>query len=238
MWVVSITILFVGASSVARAAPICACARGRDRLSSVDEQYFTDSSPASAEEIRTIEVSARGFDLSMRVSSRVFSGSKLDLGTRQLLEIAPDLPEGGTFLDLGCGWGPIATIMSLESPSATVWAVDVNSRAVDLTQRNAQSNGASGVRALKAEQALAASQESDTRFDVIWSNPPVRIGKDAMHEMLLAWLGRLAPTGVAYLVVQRNLGADSLITWLNGQGLRASKYASKKGFRIIEVRPD
>ena len=127
--------------------------------------------------------------------------------------------------------------MSLESPNATVWAVDVNSRAVDLTQRNAQSNGASRVRALKAEEALASSQKSDTRFDVIWSNPPVRIGKDAMHEMLLAWLGRLAPTGVAYLVVQRNLGADSLITWLNGQGFQASKFASKKGFRIIEVRP-
>ena len=90
---------------------------------------------------------------------------------------------------------------------------------------------------MKAAEALAASIESHTRFDVMWSNPPVRIGKDAMHEMLLAWLGRLAPTGVAYLVVQRNLGADSLITWLNGQGLGASKYASKKGFRIIEVRP-
>ena len=203
----------------------------------MDEQYFSDSSPATADEVRTIEVSARGFDLSMRVSSRVFSGSKLDLGTRQLLEIAPDLPKGGTFLDLGCGWGPIATIMSLESPNATVWAVDVNSRAVDLTQRNAQANGASAVRALKAEEALAVSQESDTCFDVIWSNPPVRIGKEAMHEMLLAWLDRLAPSGVAYLVVQRNLGADSLIAWLNGQGLKASKFASKKGFRIIEVRP-
>ena len=201
------------------------------------EQYFTDSAPASADETRLIEVSARGFDLSMRVSSRVFSGSKLDLGTRQLLSVAPDLPEGGTFLDLGCGWGPIATVMSRESPQSTVWAVDVNSRALDLTQRNAAANGARGVRTLKADEALAASIESDTRFDVIWSNPPVRIGKEAMHEMLAAWLGRLAPTGVAYLVVQRNLGADSLITWLNGQGFEASKFASKKGFRIIEVRP-
>ena len=85
--------------------------------------------------------------------------------------------------------------------------------------------------------ALAASVESDTRFDVIWSNPPVRIGKEAMHQMLVSWLGRLAPSGVAYLVVQRNLGADSLITWLNGQGFEASKFASKKGYRIIEVRP-
>ncbi len=203
----------------------------------MDEQYFTDSAPASADETHVIDVSARGFDLSMRVSSRVFSGSKLDLGTRQLLSVAPDLPEGGTFLDLGCGWGPIATVMSLESPGATVWAVDVNSRALDLTARNAAANGAAGVRTLKAEEALAASVESDTRFDVIWSNPPVRIGKEAMHQMLVSWLGRLAPSGVAYLVVQRNLGADSLITWLNGQGFEASKFASKKGYRIIEVRP-
>jgi hypothetical protein len=127
--------------------------------------------------------------------------------------------------------------MSLEAPGAVVWAVDVNSRALDLTARNAQAHGASGVRVLKADEALAASVESGTRFDVIWSNPPVRIGKEAMHEMLASWLGRLAPSGVAYLVVQRNLGADSLITWLNGQGFEASKFASKKGYRIIEVRP-
>lgn len=203
----------------------------------MDEQYFTDSAPASADETHVIDVSVRGFDLSMRVSSRVFSGSQLDLGTRQLLSVAPDLPEDGTFLDLGCGWGPIATVMSLEAPGAVVWAVDVNSRALDLTARNAQAYGASGVRVLKADEALAASVESGTRFDVIWSNPPVRIGKEAMHEMLASWLGRLAPSGIAYLVVQRNLGADSLITWLNGQGFEASKFASKKGYRIIEVRP-
>jgi len=203
----------------------------------VDEQYFTDSAPASADETHVIDVSARGFDLSMRVSSRVFSGSQLDLGTRQLLSVAPNLPEDGTFLDLGCGWGPIATVMALEAPGAVVWAVDVNSRALDLPARNAQAHGASGVRVLKADEALATSVESDTRFDVIWSNPPVRIGKEAMHEMLASWLGRLTPCGVAYLVVQRNLGADSLITWLNGQGFEASKFASKKGYRIIEVRP-
>ena len=203
----------------------------------MDEQYFTDSAPASADETHVIDVSARGFDLSMRVSSRVFSGSKLDLGTRQLLSVAPNLPEDGTFLDLGCGWGPIATVMSLEAPGAVVWAVDVNSRALDLTARNAQAHGAPGVRVLTADEALTASVESDTRFDVIWSNPPVRIGKEAMHEMLASWLGRLAPSGVAYLVVQRNLGADSLITWLNGQGFETSKFASKKGYRIIEVRP-
>ena len=202
----------------------------------MSEHYFT-ASPAGPAEEREHSFVIRGTRHTVTTASGVFSADRLDKGTQVLLDRVPDPPESGLLLDLGCGWGPIATIMSLESPNADVWAVDVNSRAVDLTQRNAQSNGAKGVRALKAEEALTSSQESDTRFDVIWSNPPVRVGKDTMHEMLLAWLGRLAPTGVAYLVVQRNLGADSLITWLNGQGFQASKYASKKGFRIIEVRP-
>ena len=202
----------------------------------MSEQYFTPSPDAAMHE-RTHSFVIRGVDHRVTTASGIFSADRLDKGTQVLLDHVPDPPGQGTFLDLGCGWGPIATVMSLESPGATVWAVDVNSRALDLTARNAAANGAAGVRTLTADEALAASVESDTRFDVIWSNPPVRIGKEAMHQMLVSWLGRLAPSGVAYLVVQRNLGADSLITWLNGQGFEASKFASKKGYRIIEVRP-
>ncbi len=172
----------------------------------------------------------------MSVSSKVFSTSRLDLGTRQLLAEAPCLPATGTFLDVGCGWGPIALAMAKEAPEATVWAVDVNDRAIDLTRRNATSHGCTNVRAMSEDEALAAVATDDVRFDVIWSNPPIRIGKEALHALLVRWLDRLSPTGVAYLVVQRNLGADSLISWLNGRGYGAEKYASKKGYRIIKVR--
>ena len=203
----------------------------------MSEQYFSDQVPAADSDLRTITIEARGHEFSMRVSAKIFSASRLDLGTRQLLSEAPELPESGRFLDIGCGWGPIALTMAKDSPEAEVWAVDVNSRAVDLTARNASLNGCPNVRAMLEEDALATVEAEDARFDVIWSNPPVRIGKEAMHEMLASWLGRLTPSGVAYLVVQRNLGADSLITWLNGQGFETSKFASKKGYRIIEVRP-
>lgn len=203
----------------------------------MNEQYFSDQAPAADSDLRTITVEARGHELSMRVSTKVFSASRLDLGTRQLLAEAPALPESGRFLDLGCGWGPIAVTMAKESPAAEVWAVDVNSRAVDLTARNASLNGCANVRALSEADALAALEEEDARFDVIWSNPPIRIGKDALHSLLRRWCDRLSPSGAAYLVVQRNLGADSLIGWLNAEGYRAGKIASKKGFRIIEVRP-
>lgn len=203
----------------------------------VDEQYFSDQAPASEADLRTLRIEARGFEFAMRVSPKVFSATRLDLGTRQLLAEAPDLPAEGRFLDIGCGWGPLSVTMAKESPNAEVWAVDVNSRAVDLTARNAALNGCPNVRPLVEKDAIDAAETEGARFDVIWSNPPIRIGKEALHSLLLTWLDRLAPTGAAYLVVQRNLGADSLTDWLNAQGYSAGKIASKKGFRIIEVRP-
>jgi len=202
----------------------------------VEDQYFTDSAPATDDELRQVHVTARGRDLDMWVSDRVFSGSRLDLGTRQLLTEAPEPPSSGTFLDLGCGWGPLAVTLSLEAPAATVWAVDVNTRALDLTRRNALANGAAGVVALPAGEALERARTEGVRFDLIWSNPPVRIGKQALHQMLGDWLLLLADEGVAYLVVQRNLGADTLVNWLRDEGWSAARIASKKGYRIIEVR--
>ena len=202
----------------------------------MDEQYFTDSEPASADELHLIRDRVRGFDLEMWVSDRVFSGSRIDLGTRQLLAEAPALPERGNFLDVGCGWGPLAITMGLESPEASVWAVDVNSRALDLTARNASLNEAENVHTLHAEEAPEKLLSQGVTFDVIWSNPPIRIGKNALHELLKTWLSMLSKNGVAYLVVQKNLGADSLTQWLCQQGFPAEKIASKKGYRIIKVR--
>jgi len=73
-------------------------------------------------------------------------------------------------------------------------------------------------------------------FDTIWSNPPIRVGKAALHDLLGAWLPRLAPAGEAWLVVQRHLGADSLAVWLADQGWgEVEKVASAKGFRVLRV---
>nr|WP_026460843.1 methyltransferase [Schaalia suimastitidis] len=202
------------------------------------QQYFSNLSPASADELRLLHAKARGYDLEMWVSDRVFSATRLDLGTRQLLAEAPKLPDGGVMLDLGCGWGPLAVTMALEAPQASVWAVDVNERALDLTRRNAVHNEVEDrLYVATGDEAMARAASEGTRFDVIWSNPPVRIGKEAMHQMLTSWLSLLAEAGRAYLVVQKNLGADSLTTWLNAHDFPARKIASKKGFRIIEVEP-
>ncbi len=196
------------------------------------EQYFA-ADPQSKDVRRKLHVTLRGNEADVEVSNGVFSGSRLDLGTSVLLRQAPEPPEEGSFLDLGCGWGPIALTLGFESPKAEIWALDVNERALELTRRNAEINGVGNVRTV-----LAADIPSDKTFDLIWSNPPIRVGKDVLHELLMTWLPRLNNGGAAYLVVQKNLGSDSLIPWLAshlGDGYAVGKYASSKGFRVIEV---
>ena len=200
-------------------------------------QYFAGA-PTTEDVRRTITVALRGRDVPMDVSNGVFSTDRLDLGTRVLLKHAPQPPAHGTFLDLGCGWGPIAVALALESPHADVWAVDVNERARDLTRSNAERNGCANVRVCATDAV-----PQDVCFDLMWSNPPIRIGKDALHELLMQWLVRLTVGGRAYLVVQRNLGADSLIPWLQQaldsqcgeHSFAVSKNASSKGYRVIEI---
>lgn len=196
------------------------------------EQYFA-ADPQSKDVRRKLHVTLRGNEADVEVSNGVFSGSRLDLGTSVLLRQAPEPPEEGSFLDLGCGWGPIALTLGFESPKAEIWALDVNERALELTRRNAEINGVGNVRTV-----LADDIPSDKTFDLIWSNPPIRVGKDVLHELLMTWLPRLNNGGAAYLVVQKNLGSDSLIPWLAshlGDGYEVGKYSSSKGFRVIEV---
>lgn len=201
-----------------------------------EDHYFT-AQPASADERRTIRATLAGHEFELETASGVFSPGHVDLGTQVLLRTVPD-PHGHV-LDLGCGWGPIALTAALRAPDAEVTAVDVNERALDLLRRNVARVGAR--QALAPIAALTADDvDPHTRFDTIWSNPPIRIGKDALHELLLRWLPRLAPGGSAWLVVQRNLGADSLAKWLAEQAPDAGwgaveKVASAKGFRVLKV---
>ena len=195
------------------------------------DHYFT-AAPASADERRRVRVRLAGRAVDAEVAPGIFSPGGLDKGTAVLLDEAPAPPSTGTFLDLGCGWGPIALTLALHSPDATVWALDVNERALDLTRRNA---GALGLDAVHA--STADGIPPDLRFDLIWSNPPIRVGKAVLHELLRTWLPRLAPSGVAHLVVQRNLGSDSLQKWVQTDlGMPCTRFTSSKGFRVLEVR--
>ena len=200
----------------------------------MSEHYFT-ASPAAESAERGHRFTIRGHEVEVTTASGVFSADRLDKGTQVLLDHVPDPPTTGRFLDLGCGWGPIALALALASPDAEVLAADVNERAIDLTARNASAAGLTGVRAAEAGALGAELRASSKRLDLIWSNPPVRIGKKALHALLEDWLPLLADDGEAWLVVGKNLGADSLAAWLGSQGWAVERAASAKGFRVLRV---
>jgi 16S rRNA (guanine1207-N2)-methyltransferase len=127
--------------------------------------------------------------------------------------------------------GTIALPMARRGPEATVWAIDVNSRARDLCEANAAANGITNVRVSTPDDV-----PDDLTFECIWSNPPIHVGKAALHDMLTMWLNRLAPNGTATMVVHKHLGADSLQRWLTEQGLPTTRLASTSGYRILVTR--
>jgi 16S rRNA (guanine1207-N2)-methyltransferase len=196
----------------------------------VDEHYFS-ADPGVAFRRTPVRASVWGHDLDLTSGSGVFAQGRLDVGTAVLFrETEP--PKPGTFLDLGCGYGVIGLALAVAVPEARVWAVDVNERAVLLANENAAALGV-------ADRYTAVTPDVvpvDVSFDEIWSNPPIRVGKQALHELLLTWLPRLAPAGRAVMVVGKNLGADSLQRWLGEQGCPTERLASAKGFRVLESR--
>lgn len=195
--------------------------------------YFT-AQPAGPFTRKPLTVDLAGATRRLQTSSGIFSPDGVDKGTAVLFaEVPPPSPQGH-LLDIGCGWGPIALTLGLMAPHAQVHAVDVNERCITLTNENAAALGLSNVTA-----SLPHEVDPDVEFDTIWSNPPIRIGKDELHSLLLTWLPRLAPGGNAWLVVQKNLGSDSLQRWLAGEldsAYTVTRESTSKTFRIIRVR--
>ncbi|NLA35954.1 MAG: methyltransferase [Actinobacteria bacterium] len=196
-----------------------------------NDQYFS-ATPKVASERREVRLDLVDISLVLTTDRGVFSADRVDPGTRVLLSETPaPLATHHTIADIGCGYGPIALAAAKRAPHATVWAIDVNERARELCALNAERNGLANVRVAAPDEVPA-----DLCFDAIYSNPPIRIGKVALHELLQRWLGALTPgEGRAWLVVQKHLGADSLARWLIEQGWPTERIAARQAYRILEV---
>jgi 16S rRNA G1207 methylase RsmC len=205
--------------------------KSRSPLPEPKRAHYFDPEPAVESKPRALHLRAGDLTLELQADRGVFGSRAIDLGTLTLLKEAPLPPAEGDVLDLGAGYGPIAIALARRSPAAKVWAVDVNQRAIELTRANAEAAKTANVVACLPEEV-----PEGVRFAAIYSNPPVRVGKAPLHELLERWLPRLAAGASAYLVVQRNLGADSLATWLAAQGWTVKRLKSKKGYRILEVQ--
>lgn len=195
------------------------------------EHYFS-ANPSTNQKLKPVEFSVAGLALRLQAAAGTFSSGKLDKGTAVLLSLANQFPKQGTILDLGCGWGPIGIAIAKLSPATKVWGVDVNSRSVELANQNAETLGLTNFQGV-----LSVQLPSEIKFDEIWSNPPIRIGKSALHELLTTYLHRLTPSGRAVLVVQKQLGAESLMKWLAEQfpDHEVQRLVNEKGYWVIEV---
>ncbi|HEX2902902.1 MAG TPA: methyltransferase [Jatrophihabitans sp.] len=198
------------------------------------QQHYFTARPATDAAARQVTLRDAGQTITLASAAGVFSAGHLDAGTKILLDTVPPPRPDSVVLDLGTGYGPIACVLGLRQPSVTVWAVDVNERALALARQNAVDLQLPGVR-----PALPAEVPDEVRFDAVYSNPPIRVGKAVLHEMLSSWLGRLRPGGHAYLVVHKHLGSDSLQRWLIEQRYPTTRLTSVRGFRVLDVRaPD
>ena len=193
------------------------------------QSHYFDNDPSAQSLESSVELVLPDMTRSFITDRGVFSNRRIDPGTKFLLLEAPlpDIPPNRV-LDLGCGYGPIAAVMQHRFPDAEVWATDTNNRALALTSRNLQQGN---VMVRRPEDI-----PHETRFDLIWSNPPVRIGKENMVALLSLWIGRLEPTGSAVLVVNKNLGSDSLHRRMEREGWQVKRLKSYQGYRLLEVR--
>ena len=192
--------------------------------------HYFDHDPEAPSELRTVPLVLPDLAVELTTDAGVFGRSVVDPGTRLLLLEGPPVPTEGDLLDLGCGYGPITVALARRAPAATVWGVDVNRRALALTAANAEAAGCANVRVAGPDEV-----PDGVRFAAIWSNPPIRVGKQALHDLLLRWLPRLAPGARAVLVVHKHLGADSLARWLADAGHPTARLVSRMGYRLLEV---
>lgn len=193
--------------------------------------HYFDADPQSRSAPRAVELHVPGVSLSLRTDRGVFAPGAIDPGTKLLLLEAPAAAPGTVVADVGCGYGPIAITLARREPTTTVWAIDVNERALALCRINAAEAGVAD----RVHAAGPGEVPDALQFDALYSNPPIRIGKLALHALLVRWLARLAPAGLGYLVVHKHLGADSLAAWLGTEGYAVQRLVSRQGYRVLSV---
>lgn len=196
------------------------------------QQHYFSEQPQSDGKTHSVEFELEGTPFNLSAAAGTFSSTRLDAGTRILLNQSQYFPTEGTVLDIGCGWGPIAIAIASLRPSTEVLGLDVNARSLELARANAATLALTNFTAVRAEDI-----PSELKLDGIWSNPPIRVGKIVLHGLMQTWLPRLKPGASAMLVVQKQLGAESFQKWLSEtfSDFTVTRHSIDKGYRVIRV---
>ena len=195
-----------------------------------NDHYYT-SAPTSAHKTAYVDMEYRGHALRFETDSGVFSRTELDRGTEVLLDALPETVSGSV-LDMGCGWGVIGVAIGKHWPDTVITMADINQRACDLSRKNA---AAAGVEATVIESDGYEKVLGHT-YDLILQNPPIRAGKAVIYKMFADASACLHADGELWLVIRKQQGAPSAITYLKTLFEDVDTVEKKSGFWIIRCR--
>jgi 16S rRNA (guanine1207-N2)-methyltransferase len=190
------------------------------------DHYYT-SNPNSAHHERQIEAVLRGQTMRFYTDAGVFSKDEVDPGSRLLIESADSL--SGRVLDMGCGWGPVGLSLALANPDAQIVMADINERAAELSERNRRLNGVENAQIIVSN----GFEGVDGEFDHVFTNPPIRAGKQTIYAMFDESFRRLHINGTLNIVIRKQQGAPSAKKHLEEVFGNASVIAKSAGYWII-----
>ncbi len=192
------------------------------------EHYFTNSNNIKSNE-KLHDVIIKNINLKFISDNGVFSKRGLDFGTRTLLETIPIDKIEGDVLDFGCGYGPIGIYVA-KTTNSNVDMIDVNLRSLNLTRKNAELND---VKVNIFESNIY--ENIDKKYDYILSNPPIRVGKNILYQILFEAKKHLKENGELWIVINKDQGAKSVARDLEKE-YEVNVVNKNKGFYIISAR--
>lgn len=194
--------------------------------------YFTNDDLVS--KIQKLHVSVLGESFTFFTDNGVFSKERLDFGTRTFLENLPIAKmHNKKILDVGCGYGPIGIVLSRLTHSS-ITMIDVNKRALHLTEMNIKENCVSNARVVESDAYQNIGEE---KFDFILTNPPIHVGKEKVYEIVMNARNHLDENGSLWIVIRKDQGAKSMIYDLE-KIYNVTILEKSKGFFIIRCNFD
>lgn len=190
--------------------------------------HYFENDKNLVSDIKPFNISVNGNSFTFNTDNGVFSKGELDYGTSLLIQNVLKKSLTGDILDLGCGYGAIGIIIS-KITNTNVTMTDINKRALHLTKMNAKKNGVS-VNIIESD----GYQNIEGMFDYIISNPPIRVGKKKLYELILDGKKHLKENGKLIIVIRKEQGALSLIKDMSND-YKIEVLDKSKGFMIIEL---
>jgi len=194
----------------------------------MSNHYFVKR-PKSKPDLGVLRTYFRGRLFEFVTASGVFSKTRIDPGTRLLIEFMT-LPERGSVLDVGCGYGPLGIAAATFNPNLKVVMTDVNERAVWLAKENAKRNALQNV---KVKQGLLYEPVGDMKFEAILSNPPITAGMKVVEPLITEAPKHLVKDGLLQVVVRSKIGGKRLTNLMNRAFGNVDILARKGGYRVL-----